>query len=109
MASRASLGKSFNLLGMCLRRPFIRPLLELQVGTGQLLLPFFLWAFMKQELHTRVSEPTSESDKLNSEAKAFVVTGLEFSTITLQMPHWWGALLTVREMENVETNKEETL
>ena len=92
--SLASLGRSFNLFGICLSRPLCRPLVDVQVGIGQLLLPFFLWAFIKQVLHTRVSEPTSESAKPKSVAKVFVVTGLDVSTRILHTLHWCGALFT---------------
>ena len=94
MASLASLDRPDNLFGICLRRPLTLPLLELQVGTGQLLFPFFLEAFMKQVLQTLVSAPTSESANPTSEAKVLVVTGLEVSTKDLHRLHWWGALLT---------------
>ena len=82
-----SLGKSLILFGMCRNRPFIRPLVEVQAGTGQLLFPFFLWAFMKHGLQTRVSDPTSESERPSKKAKFLVDTGLDDSTVVLQTLH----------------------
>ena len=99
MVSLASLDRPDNLFGICLSLPFTLPLAELQVGIGQLLFPFFLWAFIKQGLQTRESEPTSESDKPKSEAKVLVVIGLEVSTKDLHTLHWCGALFTVSNKE----------
>ena len=87
MVSRASFGRSFSLFGMCLNRPFTRPLVDVQTGMGQWLLPFFLWAFIKQGLQTRVSDPTSDSERPSKKAKFLLETALEESTVFLQTLH----------------------
>ena len=97
IVSRASFGRSFNLLGMCLSRPFMRPLVEVHTGMGQQLLPFFLWAFIKQGLQTRVSDPMSDSERPSKKAKFFVFTALEESTVLLQTLHWWGPDFTAKK------------
>ena len=99
IASRASFGMSFSLFGMCLNRPLMRPLVVVQTGMGQWLLPFFLWAFIKQGLQTRVSDPMSDSERPSKKAKFLLDTDLEESTVFLQTLHWWGPDFTAKKKE----------